>query len=439
MRCLPLLAMLLIGFPAHGDDVRSTRSGNWPQWRGPRADGVARNCDPPLEWSRTKNVKWKTPLPGEGSATPIVWEDQVFIVAAIETDRAADTPPAADEQAKTEPPANYYQFVVLCFDRETGREIWRQIACEQVPHEGKHYTNSYASASPTTDGRRLYVSFGSRGIYCYDLAGQLLWTRDLGDMRTRYGWGEATSPVVHGDSLVINWDHEDQSFIAVLDTTTGETKWKADRDEPTSWATPLIVEHAGRTQVIANGTNRVRSYDLATGEVIWECGGQSVNAIPSPILAGEMVFCMSGYGSSAALAIPLSAMGDITDTDHVLWHHKQGTPYVPSPIIVDDQIYFTASNTGILTCLDIRTGQPIFERQRLPELKNVYASPVAANGRVYFTDRDGTTVVLRHGQELEVMAINKLAEPMDASPAIVGDQMFLRTASYLYCIERTGR
>jgi outer membrane protein assembly factor BamB len=433
--CALLIAVLSFNSVALAEDGTSDQPLHWPQWRGPQANGVAKNSNPPIHWSPTKNIKWKIPIPGQGSATPIVWKEQIFVVTAIETDRVAATPPQADERAKTQPPAAYYQFVVLCVDRRSGKQIWRQVACEEVPHEGKHHTNSYASASPTTDGRRLYVSFGSRGIYCYDLQGQLLWTRDLGDMRTRYGWGEATSPVVHGDCLVINWDHEDQSFIEVLDAATGETNWKADRDEPTSWATPLIVETTDRTQVIANGTNRVRSYDLATSEVIWECGGQSVNAIPSPILAGETVYCMSGYRSSAALAIPLTATGDITDTDQVLWHHRQGTPYVPSPIIYDDHIYFTGSNTGILSCLDIHSGKPIFERQRLPELKSVYASPVAADGRIYFTDRDGTTVVIRHSRELEVVAINKLAEPIDASPAIVGNQLFLRAANHLYCIE----
>jgi len=437
--CALLLTSLTFNSVVFAADGASDQDLHWPQWRGPQADGVARNCDPPSEWSPSKNVKWKIPIPGEGSATPIIWKNQIFVVTAIETERIVTTPPQADERAKTQPPAAYYKYVVLSLDRRSGEQLWSQVACEEVPHEGKHNTNTYASASPTTDGRRLYVSFGSRGIYGYDLGGQLLWTRDLGDMRTRYGWGEATSPVVHGDSLVINWDHEDQSFMEVLDAATGETKWKADRDEPTSWATPLIVEHSGRTQVIANGTNRVRSYDLATGDVIWECGGQTVNAIPSPILAGETVFCMSGYRSADALAIPLGATGDITDTDHVLWHHRQGTPYVPSPIIVDDHIYFTGSNTGILTCLDIRTGKPIFERQRLPELKNLYASPVAANGRIYFTDRDGTTVVIRHGRELKVLAINKLAEPIDASPAIAGNDMFLRTAHHVYCIQDTER
>ncbi|MBC8353218.1 MAG: PQQ-like beta-propeller repeat protein [Planctomycetes bacterium] len=427
----------LIG-AAQADDFRSSREKNWHHWRGPNANGVSTSGVPPVHWDQTTNVKWKAKLQGEGSATPIIWAGRVFLASAIPTDRVADEPPKLHPDAKTKPPGTYFQYTVLCLDLVTGKEVWRQVACEAVPHEGRHSTNTFASASPTTDGERLYVSFGSRGIYCYDLGGQLIWSRDLGDMRTRYGWGEATSPVIHGASLVINWDHEDQSFIEILDATTGKTKWKADRDEPTSWATPLIVEHAGRTQVITNGTNRARSYDLATGKVIWQCGGQSVNAIPSPILAGETVFCMSGYRSSAALAIPLTAMGDITDTDNVLWHHRSGTPYVPSPIIYENHIYFTRTNTSVLSCLDIGTGTPIFAQQRLPEMKNVYASPVATAGRIYFTDREGTTVVIRHGRELEVLAINKLAEPMDASPAIVGNQLFLRTSRHLYCIENAA-
>ena len=436
---MPRLAICLVGLliaqAVRAEDFETVREHNWHQWRGPAASGIAPHADPPVEWDATKNVRWRTEVPGEGSATPIVWGDQIFVLAAIQTDRIAKDPPQPDEAAKTRPPANFYQYTVICFDRGTGKEIWRTVASEAVPHEGRHPTNTFASASPTTDGRRLYVSFGSRGVFCFNLQGKLLWQRDLGDMRTRYGWGEATSPVVHGESVIINWDHEDQSFITVLDAATGKTKWKKNRDEPTSWATPLVVEHAGRVQVIVNGTNRVRSYDLGTGDVIWECGGQTVNAIPSPIVAGNTVFCMSGYRGSAAFAIPLDATGDLTDTEHPRWVHRRRTPYVPSPIVYGSQIYFTAQNTSILSCLNVETGKEVFASQRLPGLANVYASPVAAAGKIYFTDRDGTTVVLKHGLELKVLATNKLGEPVDASPAIVGRQIFLRSANALYCIE----
>jgi len=408
---------------------------NWHQWRGPLANGVAPHGDPPVTWNASTGIKWKTAIPGEGSSTPILWQNRLYLLTAIKTDRVAEQPPRADERAKTQPPANYYQFVVICLDRETGQELWRQVACEAVPHEGRHFTNSYASGSPTTDGQRLYAFFGSRGLFCFDLEGQPLWQRDFGDMRTRYGWGEGTSPVVHGGSIAVNWDQEENSFIDVLDSATGETKWHAERDEPTSWATPLVVEYGGRTQLIVNATHRVRSYDLETGEIIWECGGQTVNVIPSPIVVGDVVFCMSGYQSAVAYAIRLDAKGDLTDTDQPLWIHRQGTPYVPSPLAYGGQIYFTAQNTSVLTCLDMATGKPIFERQRLPGLGNVYASPVAAADRIYFTDRDGKTVVLKHGPQLEVLATNDLGEPIDASPIIVGKQLFLRSASHVYCVE----
>jgi len=412
---------------------------NWPQWRGPRATGEAPLADPPLHWDAQSNIRWKIKVPGEGSATPIVWDDRIFVLSALPTDRLADQAPEPHPDAKTSPPKNIYQFVVLCFDRQSGRELWRQVACEAVPHEGRHSTNSYASGSPVTDGERLYVSFGSRGLFCYDLSGQLLWKRELGKLRTRFGWGEGTSPTVYGNSLAIVCDQEENSFLTVLDVRSGETRWRADRDEPTSWATPLAVTHAGRTQLIVNGTRRARGYDLATGEVIWECGGQTVNAIPSPLADDRTVYCMSGYRGAAAFAIPLDAQGDLTDTDRVRWSFKQATPYVPSPILYQGQLYFTRENSSVLTALAADTGHVRFGPQRLPGLSSVYASPVAAAGRVYFVDRDGTTVVLRHGPQLEVLATNKLEEPMDASPVLVGTQLFLRGKDHLYCIEESKK
>ncbi|MCO6456744.1 MAG: PQQ-like beta-propeller repeat protein [Pirellulaceae bacterium] len=416
-------------------DFESWRDANWHHWRGPRADGVAPGANPPLNWDPQTNVRWRTPLPGEGSSTPIVWQNQIFLAAAVPTDRKTDSPPQPAADAKTVPPDNYYEFLLLAFDRDSGALRWRQKVCEQVPHEGQHPTNTYASASPTTDGQRIYVSFGSRGIYCLDLSGKLLWSRDLGRMRTRYGWGEATTPVLHGDWLIVNWDHEDQSYLFALDAATGQTRWQVERDEPTSWATPLVVQHGETTQVVVNGTNRARGYDLRTGEVLWQCGGQTVNAIPSPVRWNDWVICMSGYRGAAAHALPLDARGDLTDSDQVPWRYGSDTPYVPSPVIVDGRLYFTRSNSQVLSCLDVATGKPIFEPQRLPGLSSLYASPVSAAGRIYFTDRDGTTLVIQAGDRLEVLATNRLDEPIDASPALVGRQLFLRSSRHLYCIE----
>jgi outer membrane protein assembly factor BamB len=431
--------ILLAGTPLAAGAKAAEALDNWPQWRGPLATGMAAHGNPPLHWDDKTNIKWKTALPGKGSATPIVWGDQIFVLTAVDTERAAepDKLPQADSrfEKKTKPPTTYFRFMVLCIDRRTGKIRWQKTATEQVPHEGHHPTHSYAAGSATADGSFVYASFGSRGIYCYDLAGNLQWQRDLGRMETRYCWGEGASPVLHGDTLVVNWDHEAGSFITALDARTGKTRWKVERDEPTSWATPLTVDYQGRTQVIVNGTKRARSYDLATGQMLWQCGGQTVNAIPSPVSNGEVAYCLSGYGGAAAYAIPLDAKGDLTDTNKVLWSYRKGTPYVPSPLLADDRLYFTQGNNPLLTCLDARTGKPLIDRARLPNLESLYASPAGAADRIYLVGRDGTTLVLRRSTKLEVLATNRLDDPIDASPAIVGKQLFLRGEKFLYCIE----
>jgi outer membrane protein assembly factor BamB len=435
---LSLFGMLLSPV-CHADDFDREKLDNWHQWRGPLANGTAPHGQPPLKWAEQTNVKWKAEIPGLGSSTPIVWKDQVFVLTVIDTGRqarAGDLPKGDPRfEKKTQGPGTYHQFVVLSYDRKTGAVRWKQVATEQVPHEGRHPTHTYAAYSPSTDGRFLYVSFGSRGIYCYDLDGKLQWHRDLGRMETRLGWGEGASPTLHGDALIVNWDHEGKSFLAVLDTRTGKTRWQVDRDEVTTWATPLVVEHKGRTQVIINATKRIRSYDLATGELIWQCGGLTVNCIPSPVRYGDLVICMSGYRGAAAFAIPLDAHGDITGSDKIIWHFERGTPYVPSPLLTGDRLYFTQANNAQLTCLDARTGKVLIDRERLPGLTTLYASPVEAAGRIYIADRDGTTLVLKRSDKLEVLATNRLGESLDASPVIVGQQLFLRGPHHLYCLQ----
>jgi outer membrane protein assembly factor BamB len=433
---LLLACACLVTGTARGDDARLD---NWHQWRGPLANGTAPKGDPPLTWDANTNIKWKAELPGSGSATPIVWGDQVFVVTAVKTDRTADPAdlfkPDPQFKKSTKPPTTYYQFVVLSFDRNTGQLRWKKTAAEKVPHEGHHPTHTYAAGSPTTDGKFLYVSFGSFGIYCYDLAGKLQWKRDLGRLNTRFGWGEAVTPVVHGDNLLLNWDQEADSALLCLDARTGKTRWKANRDEKTSWNTPLVVEHKGKWQVVVNATDRIRSYDLETGQELWRCGGMTVNAIPSILTADDVVYCMSGYKGAMAVAISLDAAGDVTDSDKVLWRYRKGTPYVPSPLLAGDRLWFTEMNDPFLTTLDVKTGKPVIEHERLPHLKTLYASPVAAAGRVYIVDRSGTTLVLKQGDKLEELATNRLDDPIDASPVVVGKHLFLRGEKYLYCIE----
>lgn len=437
-RLFALTALFVTTGTGLAADFEAEKADNWHQWRGPDANGVARQADPPLEWSEQKNVAWKVPLDGHGSSTPIVWGHKVFLLTAIDTGKVDPDLPKPEDQPERPFgitfPNTHYQFVVLCLDRRTGKELWRRVAIEKIPHAGHHGDNSFASASPTTDGERLYVWFGSAGFFCYDLAGELLWQRDLGNATMRRSFGEASSPVVHGDRVLLTRDQEDQSYLVALDTRTGETVWQVNRDEVSAWATPLVVEHNGRTQVITNASKRVRSYDLADGTLIWECGGQVGNVTPSPVANAETVYCMSGYRGNALFALPLDATGDITGTDKIVWSQDRGTPYVPSPLLYDGLLYFNQSNNAILSCVDAETGDTVIDRTRLPDVRRIYASPVGAAGRVYFMGRDGEALVLEHGTEFKVLATNRLDEGMDASPAIVGKQILLRGQKHLYCI-----
>ncbi len=434
-----LVPCLWLADPTRADDLPPGAADNWHQWRGPLASGVAPKGNPPVKWDEKTNVRWKVAIPGKGSSTPAVWGDKLFVLTAVPTNRKArpeDLPrPDPRFERKTEPPQHYYKFLVLCLDRPTGKVLWERVAAEQVPHEGAQPTHSYAASSPLTDGQRLYAFFGSRGLYCYDLDGKLLWQRDLGKMVTRYAWGEGASPALYKDWLVVPWDHEGPSFLYALDARTGKTRWKVARDEPTSWTTPLIVAHKGQAQVVMTGTNKARGYDLATGQVLWECGPLTVNAIPAPVSAGGMVYCMSGYRGAAAYAVPLDARGNLNETKKLAWQLTRGTPYVPSPLLDGDRLYFTAGNAPVLTCLDVKTGRVLLDRARLPEVDSFYASPAGAAGRLYFVGQDGTTVVIRRSDKLEVLAVNRLDEPIDASPVIVGRQLFLRGHGYLYCLE----
>jgi outer membrane protein assembly factor BamB len=409
---------------------------NWHQWRGPTGNGqAAAVASPPLTWSETEHVLWKRDLPGEGSSTPIIWGDQVFVLSAVSTGRAAESPVVPHPDAKTLPPNVYYQFVITSVDRRTGEIRWQKTATEQIPHEGKHSTHTYAAASPVTDGKRLYASFGSRGIYCYTPDGNLLWQKDPGDMRTRFAWGEAVTPALAGELLIVNWDQEEDSFIVALRADSGEEVWRRERpEEKTSWNTPLITEYKGRLMAVVNGSGKARAYDVQTGDVLWECAGQTTNAIPSPLRFGDAAICMSGYRGAASFAIPLDSVGDISGTDRILWSYPQGTPYVPSPSASGNRLYFTAGTGDILTVLDMSTGKAIADKIRLSGVGNCYASPLVAGGRVYIIGREGGAVVLKDEAPFETLSRNSLEGNFDASPVAIGGQLFLRSWNRLYCI-----
>lgn len=429
-----VLAIMPLG--AANDHSKPDALDQWPQWRGPLGTGVAPRGNPPVSWAENVNIRWKTPIPGNGHSTPIIWGNRVFLTTAVPFGDALphtheDSPGAHDNVR----PSRQQDFVVLAIDRRKGSILWQRTVRRERPHESTHESGTWASNSPVTDGERLFAYFGSRGLYCLDMDGELLWQTDVGDMHTLHGHGEGSSPAMHGDTIVINWDHQGDSFVIALDKRTGEQRWRVMRDEVTSWSTPLIVEHDGKPQVIIAATKRVRAYDLANGSVIWECAGLSGNVVATPVAADGIVYVGSSYETRVMLAIRLAeAKGDITNTDAILWTRNRHTPYVPSPLLYDDMLFFHKHYQGFLTCVQARTGETLFGPQRLAGIDNVYASPVGAADRVYIVSRNGTTLVIKRDAEFEVLATNRLDDSFSASPATVGNELYLRGDRHLYCI-----
>ncbi len=418
---------------------------NWHHWRGPHGTGAAIGANPPTTWSEDENIRWKVAIPGTGHAAPIIWEDKIFIQTAIKGEA-----PKADPEQKADAdnpfggffqerrgrggPTNTYKFDLIALNRSNGDILWQKTLKESTPHEGTHQDATFASNSPVTDGEYVYAYFGSRGLYCVDMMGNVKWEKHIGEMFKRNTFGEGSSPALYGDTLVIVQDHEGDSFITALDKRTGDVLWKTARDERTTWFSPIIVEHNGKAQVITTGTNRVRSYDLATGELVWDGDGLTANSIPSPVAAGEYVYLMSGFRGSDLQAIHLTeATGDITESEAIVWRHNRNTPYVPSPLLYKDTIYFLKSNDGILSAFNI-TGVSLYGPERLQGVSNVYASIVGAADRIYIAGRNGTTNVIQYGSQFKVLAENKLDDSFNASPAIVGSELYLRGMQHLYCI-----
>ena len=399
--------------------------------------GEAPKANPPTEWSETKNVRWKLPLPGKGHSTPAVWGDRVYVTTAAPVGESFPPKYSGAPGGHDEVPITQRQkFMVMAIDRGSGKIAWERTVREELPHQGGHRTASLASSSPITDGERVYAFFGSWGLYCLDTKGEAVWQKDLGQLDTLHGHGEGSSPVLHGDTLVVNWDHQGDSFLVALDKRTGRQLWKTSREHASSWTTPIVVEHAGKAQVIISGSERIRAYDLADGALIWECRGLSVeNVVASPVAGHGLVFTGSTYDNPGMLAIRLDgAQGDITDTKQVAWHRRRGAPYVPSPLLVGEALYFMYHFQGMITRVDARTGEDKPGPFRLPNMHNVFASPVAAAGRIYISSREGLTVVLKDGAPLEVLAQNRLDDQFSASPAVAGRDLFLRGEKHLYCL-----
>lgn len=436
---ISVLLFVLSGF-LMGQQYLPEYENNWAQWRGPYDNGVAPTGNPPTEWSETTNIKWKSEIPGIGHATPIIWGDQIILLTAIQTDQKGEAKKSGEEEEENDwmnaKATDYlHKFAVISVDRNSGEILWQTTVKEEVPYNKTHEFGSWASNSPVTDGEHIYAYFGSYGLYCLNFEGEIVWERDLGRMEKVMSFGEGSSPTLYKEKLIVLRDHQGQSMLHMLDKSSGDILWEVERDEVSSWSTPTVVKYNGSPQLITSATNKIRSYDMETGKVLWECGGMTRNVIPSALYADGMVYLMSGYRGNAILAIDLSkASGDITDSEAIVWQYDQNTPYTPNPILMDGKIYFLKANNGYLTCLDAKDGNEYYTSQKLEGIKNIFTSPVGVDNRIYIAGTNGSFSVVKLGETFELLSQNTLDDSFLASPVILGDDLFLRGEKALYCV-----
>ncbi|MBN2130153.1 MAG: PQQ-binding-like beta-propeller repeat protein [Sedimentisphaerales bacterium] len=416
---------------------------NWPGWRGD-GRGISSEKNLPLKWSEEEGVKWKTPIPAAGHSSPIVWGNRVFLTTAVAEDPNVESFRGGVYLGgdRRKPDASEYTYRVICLDADEGDLRWSKAVAQQNPKTRRHTKNTYASETPVTDGKYVFASFGSAGLYCLDFEGTVIWQRDLGLLRGRAGWGTAASPVLFRDTVIVNCDSDDDSYIAAFEKANGDPVWRTGRNEGASWGTPFLFEAAGRTTIVTNARRRMRGYDAATGKLLWECAGGSMIPVPSPVGTQGLVFLSSGHDlfpRRPIVAVRPEASGDITpargqtESQGVAWWHPKGGPYVTSPIAVDDYLYVPLDK-GTLSCYEARTGKVVYERQKLGARNTITASPTAADGTMYIQAEDGECYVVKLGPTFEILAVNKLDEVFCASPAVSGGRLFLRGRKHLYCI-----
>ena len=423
---------------------------HWPRFRGPDATGVAGD-DPrlPLEWSKTNNVVWSTDVPGLGWSSPVVWGDKVFLTSVTSDKDDANEKPKKGlylGEGRRDVPEGLHRWLTYCLDLRSGKILWTREAHQGRPKVTRHPKSTYASETPATDGKRLYVLFGDLGLYCYDLEGKPLWAQPIEPKKTMSDYGAAGSPVVHDGQVIVVYDNQEESFIASYDALTGKQRWRTAREEKTTWATPFVWQHAQRTEIVTSGKNRIRSYDLE-GRLLWEMRGRMSNLIiPSPFAAHGMLYVTSGYVGDAqrpVYVIKPGARGDITlgegqtTNAFVAWSLPRSGPYNPSALVYGDY-YYTLLDRGMLMAHDARTGAQVYEPQRFPVGASFTSSPWAYNGHLFCLAEDGRTFVVKAGAEFKVERVNDLDGLCLATPAIAQGKLLIRTASKLFCLSNAA-
>ena len=410
--------------------VGPVEADNWPQFRGPASQGISAETGLPIAWGPTSQVRWKTPLAGPGHSSPIVWGDRIFLTAYRPDSTRVGDALRSLAGLLAMGVAVQGKLLVVSIDRTTGKILWeRDVPVSRI--EEIHPTNSPASPTPVTDGTHVYVYFGSYGLLCFDFDGRPVWERRLGPYPNE--WGSASSPVIHGDLVLLNVDSDAEDFLLAVDKRTGKTIWQTKRsDAERSWPTPVVWSTPAGDEIVVSGSGRLVAYDAKTGGERWHVNGLTRWVSPTPVVAHGLLYAAAnGPGGNIILAIRPGGRGDVTSS-HVAWRYERGAPYVPSPIVVGDHL-FTVRNGGVMTCLHAKTGQLLWQ-ERLPGRGDYYASPVAAEGRIYAISEDGVVTVVAAKPSFEVLATNDMGERTLASPAISGGMIFIRTDENLYAI-----
>lgn len=390
--------------PVEGEAARY-----WSRWRGPSGQGLVAGTDYPDRWSTTHNVRWKASVPGAGNSSPIVWRDRIYLTTARDNGR---------------------RLSLLAFDRASGNLAW-EVFAPAGADDRVHPKNGHASATPATDGERIYVSFGSRGLFAFDLKGQVVWQRALGDIANYHG--PAGSVLLHRDRVILYQDHDRGGFIAAFDARTGSPVWRTSRPQSVGWGTPIAVRVVNHDEIIVNGQSQVMAYNPDTGVELWRCRGMSFEVIPTPVVGYGLVFCSSGR-AGPTLAIRPGGKGDVTDS-HLAWSTPRGSPFVPSPILYQDLLYTINDMASIVSAFDARTGTSLWQgRLGQSQREGFSASPVAVNGKVFFTNDQGETFVLKAGPTFELLHVNAIGERTLASPALVDGTWYIRTDQHLFAI-----
>lgn len=450
--------------------LSTARGENWPQFRGPAGNGVVADSKLPSEWGPDKNIRWKVEIPGVAWSSPIIWGDKVFVTTAITDKQTKPTGgggrpgggggrPGGFRPGGGRAPDVTYRWELYCLEKSTGKVLWKELAVERKPTIPIHRTNTYASETPVTDGERIYAYFGMIGVFCFDMNGKLQWKKELGSYPMMAGWGTGSSPVLDDSRLYVQCDNEEKSFLVALDKKTGDQVWKVERDERSSWATPVLWKNSKRTELVAGGGRKVRSYEPATGKVLWELGRLGGRAAASPVADSDMLIVGAGgggrfgggrpaggdedgpRGGGALFAVKAGASGDITlkdgatSSDNVAWSHAKAGPSMASPLLYKGHVYILEQRGGMLSCYDAKTGKAAYTRERLAGARGFTASPWASDDKIFCLDDNGQTFVIQAGAEFKLLGKNALNEMFWSTPSASGGDLFLRGVDHLFCIK----